>query len=343
MCPDPHQLNMEEGDFPNLQGFYEFFSNRIEANERARFRHLASLGSAITASAFLVWQVINILEESPSFWNIPTILSLAVLVYIMVRYAESLLPMEELLQSVTEPGRVDLGEQLKWRYVRENLRRLRFDVSVMQVRDVFLSAAPMFAISILTFPESEDIGGLALVIGLFRLGLTMALLGLLLWTLRPQYIDTYLTSIERLTQLLERSPRLREIALKLLGLGRVAGPLWKTFFYGTQIAVIFILVTYFWENSWAAFRLALLFLGLAFLGRFAHYVWKHIGRLQLETSAWRYLQLDILAEQFGSAVEVRSAARELEKVIIRARTYPYTIPDEVMEAVLGFPARNEET
>ena len=329
---------MRETDFPNLRSFYDYFSNRMEANERARFRYLASLGTAVTASAILIWQVINVFQESPSFWSFPTILSLVVLVYLMARYAESLLPMEELLQGMTEPGRQHFDERLKWRYVRENLSRLRADVSAIQVRDVLLSAAPMFAILILTFPASENGGGLALVIGVFRLSLAVALLALLLWTLRNEYIDAYLTSVERVEQLLELSPKFREMVLKLIGLGRVAGPLWKTVFYGVQIAAVFILVTFFWDDGWAVLRLALLLLALAFLGRFAYYIWKHIIELQLETSAWRLLRLGILAEDFASAAEVRAAARELEKVVIRARTFPYTVSDEVMEAVVSFPA-----
>ncbi len=87
----------------------------MEANERARFRYLASLGSGITASSFLTWQDLDLLGSAPSFWNIAAALSLVVLVYLMVRYTDSLFPtgIEGLLQEVTEPGSADLEERLK--------------------------------------------------------------------------------------------------------------------------------------------------------------------------------------------------------------------------------------
>ncbi len=93
---------MKEVDFPNLEGFHQYFSSRMEANERARFRYLASLGSAITAASFLIWQTLNLLENAPSFWNLAAVLSLVVLVYLMVRYTDSLFPtgIEGLLQEV---------------------------------------------------------------------------------------------------------------------------------------------------------------------------------------------------------------------------------------------------
>ncbi len=330
---------MSEPAFPNLSDFYDYFSNRTEANERARFRYLASLGTAVTASAILVWQVITVLEGSPSFWNLPTILSLVVLVYLMGRFAESLLPLEQTLQRVTEGGKQEIDETLKWRYVRANLERLRFDISVKQLSDVLLGAAPLFAVAILTLPTAQNAASLALVVGVFRLGLALGLLWLLLWTLQTKYIDSYLASVERLEQLLESSPKLREFMLKLIGLGQVAGPLWKTIFYGVQIALVFSLVAFFWGDSWAVLRLALLLLGLVFLVRFAYYIWKHVDGLQSETLAWRYMRIGLLDEVFSSVEEVREAVREFEQLVIRARTFPYAIPDEVMEAVVSFRAR----
>ncbi len=185
-------------------------------------------------------------------------------------------------------------------------------------------------------------GWLALVPGLFRLGLAFFWFGLFLWAIKPQFVNLYLRSLETVERLIERFPRLLPIAFKLLNLQRVVGALWKTIFYGLQIAVIFVLVLFFGGESWTAFRLALLLLGLSFLGWFAVYIWKHIGRLQEETATWRDLRSDILFGQLGTLEDVRSATMERIEDVILARTLPYTIPRVVMDAIMRLPSQDNK-
>ncbi len=338
---------MKEVDFPNLEGFHQYFSNRMEANERARFRYLASLGSAITAASFLIWQTLSLLESAPSFWNLAAVLSLVVLVYLMVRYTDSLFPtgIEGLLQEATEPGSTNLDERLKWLFVLENRQQFREDFTLSQIKVMLISGGPLLALFLLTTPDSGQVGWLALLLGLFRLGLGFFWVGLFLWAIKPRVVDLYLESLETAERLIERSPRLLPLAFKLLNLQRVVGALGKTIFYGLQIAAVFVLVLFFGGESWIALRLALLLLGLSFLGWFAVYIWKQIARLQAETAVWRDLRWDILYGHLGTLEEVRLAAIERLEDDVRARTLPYSIPRVVMDEIMRLPskiARTEE-
>ncbi|MEE9236649.1 MAG: hypothetical protein V3U52_02515 [Thermoplasmata archaeon] len=331
---------MGESGFPNLQTFYEYFSDRIEANDRARFRYLASIGSAVTTSGILVWYLLNILENASSFWNLPAFLSLVVLVYLTVRYANSLFPsgIEGFLEGLTERGNVEVEERLTLLTAKENLPRLREVNVLIQLRDMLLSAVPLLVTFFIVWPVPGVGDELALSIGFFRLSLGLLWIGLSLWFLKPHVLDAVMSSLDEVGRLIDRFPHLLMFTFKLWRLQQVVGAIVRTIFYGLQIAGVFVLVLLFGEQDWIAIRLALALLGLSFLGWFTFFIWKHIERLQEETEAWREMRVNILFGQYGTTQQVRSGIREAMEEISLARVFPYRVPQEVLDATLGLPS-----
>lgn len=322
---DSHGSTMANEGYPNLLDVQSYLEGLMGRNEAKRHRHLAWLGSSVTAIAVLSWLAIDIFERSPEMWSVNAVLALVSLVLMMLVTTDSLLPggLSGLFRQVLTPWAADPNQLEMLTMMIDNIRLVRERAVLAQVWAVF-SNLPLFAIFLLSGPAQASAGAVALTIALVRSVLALGLLAFFLEIGHVDRLKSYRKSIREAEAQLSSSTRLLLFFYKLSQFQKVLSASLKLVFYGILVVSVSWVVVQF-GPPWVALRLAFLSFAVGILGSFAFFTWEQTTWLGEENAAWGGIRKDILFGKLKSPQDATSEMREAAKEIAKWRAFPYKV------------------